>query len=149
MLKPLFHCNAKSFALGTFVSPNAKDSTFALPYARNTNMLVSLALGDANFSRHPDAKPKSWVLHDANPRRQSVEYRWHWAFWHWGWHWACTFHVVYVNFICVGHPTQTRFSVEYGLKGLCFYMALKETQHNSQLIRITLMRAFICYIKFV
>ena len=33
-----------------------------------------------------------------------------------GWRWACTFHVVYVNFICVGHPTQARFPVEYGLK---------------------------------
>ena len=30
-LKPIFHCNAKSFALGTFASPNTKDSTFALP----------------------------------------------------------------------------------------------------------------------
>ena len=47
--KPIFHQNAKSFALGTFASPNAKDSTFALPNARNTNMLVSFALGDANF----------------------------------------------------------------------------------------------------
>ena len=40
---PIFHCDAKPFALGTFPSPNAKD----------TNMLVSFALGDANFSRHP------------------------------------------------------------------------------------------------
>ena len=40
-VKPIFHCDAKSFALGTFASPNA----------RNTNMLVSLALGDANFLR--------------------------------------------------------------------------------------------------
>ena len=52
-LKPIFHQNAKSFALGTFASPNAKDSTFALPDARNTNMLVSFALGDANFLRWP------------------------------------------------------------------------------------------------
>ena len=29
---------------------------------------------------------------------------------------SCSFHVVYVNLICVGHPTQTRYSVEYGLK---------------------------------
>ena len=50
-LKPIFHCDAKSFALGTFASPNAKDSAFALPKARNTNKLVSLALGDAHFSR--------------------------------------------------------------------------------------------------
>ena len=33
--------------------PNAKDSTFALPNAKNTNMLVPLALGDANFLRWP------------------------------------------------------------------------------------------------
>ena len=45
-LKPIFHCDAKPFALGTFASPNAKDGTFALPNAKNTNMLVSLALGD-------------------------------------------------------------------------------------------------------
>ena len=52
-LKPIFHCDAKSLALGTFASPIAKDSTFALPNARNTNMLVSFALGDANFLRWP------------------------------------------------------------------------------------------------
>ena len=52
-LKPIFHCDAKSFALGTFASPNAKDITFALPNARNTNMLVSFVLGDANFLRWP------------------------------------------------------------------------------------------------
>ena len=52
-VKPIFHQNAKSFALDTFASPNAKDSTFALPQARNTNMLVSFALGDANFLRWP------------------------------------------------------------------------------------------------
>ena len=50
-LKPIFHYDAKPFALGTFASTNAKDSTFALPNAKNTNMLVSLALGDASFLR--------------------------------------------------------------------------------------------------
>ena len=50
-LKPIFHQNAKLLALGTFASANAKDSTFALPNAKNTNMLVFLALGDAHFSR--------------------------------------------------------------------------------------------------
>ena len=54
-LKPIFHQNAKLLALGTFASPNAKDRTFALPNARNTNMLVSLALGDANFLLRPCA----------------------------------------------------------------------------------------------
>ena len=32
-LKLIFHCNAKPFVLGSFGSPNAKDSTFALPNA--------------------------------------------------------------------------------------------------------------------
>ena len=50
-LKSIFHQNANLLALGTFASANAKDSTFALPNAKNTNMLVSLALGDAHFSR--------------------------------------------------------------------------------------------------
>ena len=51
VLKPVIHCYAKPFALGTFASPNAKDGTFALPNARNTNVniLVFLALGDANL----------------------------------------------------------------------------------------------------
>ena len=32
-----------------------------------------------------------------------------------GLHWPCRFHVVFVNFICIGRPTQTQFLVEYGL----------------------------------
>ena len=43
--KPIFHCDAKPFGLGTFASPNAKD----------TDMLVSFALGDANFSQNSNA----------------------------------------------------------------------------------------------
>ena len=50
-LKPIFHCDAAT--LGTFASANPKDSTFALPNAKNTNMLVSLGLGDASFLRWP------------------------------------------------------------------------------------------------
>ena len=82
-----------------------------------------LALGNA-----PDARISSWryqhvgilepthnVTPDANPQRQSVEYRWRWVPNARFSRWPCTFHVVYVNFICVGHQTQTRFSVEYGL----------------------------------
>ena len=30
-IKPIFHCDAKLLALGTFASPNTKDSTFASP----------------------------------------------------------------------------------------------------------------------
>ena len=33
-IKPIFHCDAKLLALGTFASPNAKDSIFASPDAK-------------------------------------------------------------------------------------------------------------------
>ena len=59
-------------------------------------MLVYFALGDANFSRfYPtrNLKVASGIFS----------------------HRACTFHVFCVDFICVRHPTQTRFLVEYGL----------------------------------
>ena len=52
-VKPIFHQKAKYLAPGTFASPNAKDSIFSSPNAKNTNMLVSFALGDANFLRWP------------------------------------------------------------------------------------------------
>ena len=98
-IKPIFHCDAKPFALGSFASPNAKDSTFALPNAKNSNMLVSLALGDANLLCWPCTFLFFCVTPDANPRRQSVEYRSRWAFWRWGWRWPCTFHI----FLCRFH----------------------------------------------
>ena len=59
---------------------------------------------------------KSYVCPDAKPQRQPVEYRLRWVPGVGSWRWACTFHVFCVDFICVGHPTQTRFLVEYGLK---------------------------------
>ena len=42
-------------------------------------MLVSFALGDANFYVLPDAKLKSCVLPDAKPKRKPVEYRLRWV----------------------------------------------------------------------
>ena len=103
--KPIFHCDAKLFALGTFASPNTKDSTFALPNAKNTNMLVSLALGDANFSPYVTQKPQC----------ESVEYRLRLGTKPILLRWPCTFHVFCVDLICVWCPTQTQFPVEYGL----------------------------------
>ena len=52
-IKPIFHCDAKLLASGNFALPNTKDSTFALPNAKHTNMLVSLVLVDANFLGWP------------------------------------------------------------------------------------------------
>ena len=48
-VKPIFNCDAKPLALGTFASPNAKD----------TNMLVSFALDNAIFSRYPTQNPNA------------------------------------------------------------------------------------------
>ena len=108
-LKPIFHCNANYLASGVGVGQCPLRQNFALEIP---TCWYILALPPTPI---PDANPKICVTPDANPRRQSVEYRWRWAFWRWGWRWACTFHVVYVNFLCLGHQTQTRFSVEYGL----------------------------------
>ena len=52
-LKPIFHQNAKYLASGVGVGQCTRRQNFALPNAKYTNMLVSLALGDANFSRRP------------------------------------------------------------------------------------------------
>ena len=49
--KPIFHQNAKYLASGVGVGQCTRRQNFALPNAKYTNMLVSLALGDANFSR--------------------------------------------------------------------------------------------------
>ena len=90
-LKPIFHCDTKSFALGTGFGLDPQRHTFALPNAKDTNMLVSFALVDANFSRHLTQ----------NPQRESVEYRLRWVPNAKSLHLPCTFHVVCVNFICV------------------------------------------------
>ena len=39
---------------------------------------------------------KICVTPNANPRRQSVEYRWHWVFWRW----PCIFHVYFMYISC-------------------------------------------------
>ena len=51
-----------------------------------------------------------------NTQHEPMEYRLRWVPDAIFLHWACRFHVVYVNFISVRYQTQTRFSVEYGLK---------------------------------
>ena len=108
-LKPIIHCNAKYLASGVGVGQCPRRQNFALEIP---TCWYILALPP---TRIPDAKPKICITPDANPRRQSVEYRWRWAFWHWGWRWACTFHVVYVNFICVGIQRKIVFQWNMGL----------------------------------
>ena len=101
-LKPIFHCDAKYLASGVGVGQCPRRQNFALEIP---TCWYILALPNA----------KICVFPDANPQRQSVEYRCRWAFWHWGWRWACTFHIFCVDFICVWWSTQTQYPVEYGL----------------------------------
>ena len=79
-------------------------------------MLVSEKQTKNKICLSPDAKKKNCVSPDAKPQRQPVEYRLRWVPGIRSLRWACTFHIFWVDFICVGHPRQTRFSVEYGHK---------------------------------
>ena len=118
-LKPIFHCNAKSFALGTFASPNAKDSTFALPNARNTNMLVSFVLGDINFLRWPCTFLFFVYISFALGSQRKPHFQWNiggggsptqlFRFGH------VHFMLFIPFFFCVGYQKRMLFSVEYGL----------------------------------
>ena len=109
-LKPIFHQNAKLLALGTFASAYTKDSTFALPNAKNTNMLVSRWVTHI-FRVLPDAKPKSCVLPNAKSKHKPVEYRLRWVPTQNSGVGHLHFTFFCVNFIRVG----SCFSVEYGL----------------------------------
>ena len=79
ILKPIFHCDPKLLALGTFASPNAKDSTFASPDAKIPTCWYLLRKVTQNFCILPDAKTKSCVLPDTKPKRKPVEYRLRWV----------------------------------------------------------------------
>ena len=79
-------------------------------------MLVYFALGDASFSRfYPTRNLKVAFVPTQNPNASQWNIGLRWVPGVGSLRWACTFHVFCVDFICVGHPTQTRFLVEYGL----------------------------------
>ena len=120
-LKPIFHCDANTWRRGVGVGLCPRRQNFALEIP---TCWYILALPNAKICVTPDTKPKICFAPDANPQCQSVEYRWHWAFWHWGWHWACTFHIFCVDFICVWWSTQTQYPVEYGLKNIVFHFLI-------------------------
>ena len=56
-VKPIFHCDAKLLALGTFASGNTKNSTFALPDAKIPTCWYLLRYLTQIFRVLPDAKP--------------------------------------------------------------------------------------------
>ena len=113
LIKPILLWDAKYLASGVGVGQCPRRQNFALEIPTCWYLGAN---AKCKICVTPNTKYKICVTPDANPRRQSVEYRWRWVRNAIFSRWPCTFHVVYVNFICVGHPTQTRFSVEYGLK---------------------------------
>ena len=62
----------------------------------------------------PDAKPKICVGPDANPRRQSVEYRWRWVPGVGSLRWACTFHVFVLISFASGSQREPLFRWNMG-----------------------------------
>ena len=97
-VKPIFQCNAKPFALGTFASPNPRIPT----------CWYFFALGDANFSRHPTQNPNAsqWNIGCVGFQTQN----------------SCVGHVHFILFVSIsfalGSQRKHIFSVEYGLKTL-------------------------------
>ena len=81
--KPIFHCDAKYLASGVGVGQCPQCQNFALEIP---TCWYILALPNAKICVSPDA----------NPRRQSVEYRWRWVFWHW----PCIFHAYFMYISC-------------------------------------------------
>ena len=112
--KPIFHQNAKYLASGVGVGQCTRRQNFALPNAKYTNMLVYFALGNAHFSHFTLSVLPNAFYPTRFTRRQSVEYRWRWAFCRWGWRWACTFHIFCVDFICVWWSTKASIQWNMG-----------------------------------
>ena len=86
-LKPIFHCNAKYLALGAV--PNANPRIW---------------VGDTHWSKR---QPLNLCSPNANPRRQSVEYRWRWVFWRW----PCIFHIYFTYILRIFHVVCASFSM--------------------------------------
>ena len=86
-LKPIFHCNANPFALGSGIG-------FCVTY---TNMLISKT---AKICVTPNAKQKKSIT--PNAKRKPMEY---------GLRWVIFALAMYILFVLI----STQFAVEYGL----------------------------------
>ena len=109
-LKPIFHCDAKPFALGPGIGLDTQRLNFALPiptcwylkmlkFALPPTPTVKFALSPM---RNPNAS--QWNIGCVGSPTQ------HFCFGH------VDFMLFIPGFFHVGYPTQTLFSVEYGLK---------------------------------
>ena len=107
--KPIFYCNLKPLELSLYSTrtQNTWRRGVALGSAPDARILRYPTQNIPTcwylwrwvtqiFCVLPDAKPKICVTPNANPRRQPVEYRWHWVFWSW----PCIFHVEFMKISC-------------------------------------------------
>ena len=105
LVKPIFHCDAKLQALGP-------TRFFKKICVGDTNMLVSK---NAKICLTPNAKHKICVYPDANPKRESVEYRLHWVPNANFLSWPCTFHVVCAHLFALGNQCEPSLQWNMGL----------------------------------
>ena len=109
LLKLIFHCNGKQFALGHGVGLDPQRHNFAL------GIPTCWYLKTLKFVLPPKAKYIIYVTLNAKPKCKPMEYRLHWVPNTTFLQWPCTFDVVCAHFICVGYPTRTKFAVERGI----------------------------------
>ena len=110
-VKPIFHCNAKPFALDRRVGLDPQRELFTLEI-----LICSYLKANTKYHR-PNANPQG---PNANPhphpwtQREQMEYSLHWVPLHWGSRWPCTFHVSCVNFFALGSQREPSFQWNMG-----------------------------------
>ena len=126
-LSHIFHCNVKPLAFGR---------RFGLDPQRDNLRWRYQCLADPT----PSLEDPTPSLADPS---EPVEYSLQWVSLRWGSHWPCRFHVVCVNFICVGYSKGTQFPVEYGLKCsqhkiLCVFCPNSTNKRHGGIIDISM-----------
>ena len=102
--KPIFHCNAKPFALGPGIGLDPQSHNFAL------GIPICWYLKTLKFALPPSPSP------NAKHQREPMEYRLRWVPNVKLSRWPCTFHFVCAHFVCVGYPTRTQLCVSVVIK---------------------------------
>ena len=108
-LKPIFHCDVKYLASGVGVGQCPRCQNFALEPTQSFKF-ASPPTPSLKFALPPTPTPDAsqWNIGDVgSPTREAGIGHVHFMFF-------C------VDFICVGHPTQTRFQWNMGFKQMSF-----------------------------
>ena len=115
-LKPIFHCNAKPFALGPGIGLDTQCHNPALPiptcWYLKTRKFALPPTPNLKFALPPTPNPDASRWNIGCVVYQNAKFS----------RWQCTFHFFGVDFICVWWPTQTQFPVEYGLTSHGIYL---------------------------